>query len=310
MRRTGILHNELYIGRLVWNKQRYVKDPSTGKRLARINPESEWVIHVVQELRIIQDDLWHRVKHRLDGIRGSDRVRKAREKKFWLNRRPKHLLTGLTQCGDCGAPLVAGGKDYLCCSAARRLGTCKNRKGIRRAVLEELIVDALKRNLMHPDLAAEFIREFHAEINRQRHDAELQFKLKRRELEETWRKLDGLIDAIAEGFRATSLQAKLDELERRKARLKSEIEGASVAAPRLHPDLAELYRKKVANLQDALANPATQMEALEILRGLVQRVSVRTDEKGLEIELVGEIANMVRLSAGLESLGKSLTGVR
>jgi len=34
LRRTGILHNELYIGRLVWNKQRYVKEPSSGKRLA------------------------------------------------------------------------------------------------------------------------------------------------------------------------------------------------------------------------------------------------------------------------------------
>jgi DNA invertase Pin-like site-specific DNA recombinase len=32
LRRTGILHNELYVGRLVWNKQRYLKDPSAGKR--------------------------------------------------------------------------------------------------------------------------------------------------------------------------------------------------------------------------------------------------------------------------------------
>ena len=31
-RGTGILNNELYIGRLVWNRLRYVKDPSTGKR--------------------------------------------------------------------------------------------------------------------------------------------------------------------------------------------------------------------------------------------------------------------------------------
>ena len=31
LRRTGILHNELYIGRLVWNKQRYVKEPKYGK---------------------------------------------------------------------------------------------------------------------------------------------------------------------------------------------------------------------------------------------------------------------------------------
>jgi len=33
-RGTGILNNELYIGRLVWNRQRFIKDPDTGKRQA------------------------------------------------------------------------------------------------------------------------------------------------------------------------------------------------------------------------------------------------------------------------------------
>jgi DNA invertase Pin-like site-specific DNA recombinase len=316
LRRTGIVHNELYIGRLVWNKQRYVKEPSTGKRLARINPENEWVIQDVPELRIVDDDLWHRVQHRLAGIRGSARVLKARETKFWLNRRSKHLLTGLTCCGDCGAPLAAGGKDYLSCGAARRLGTCKNRKGIRRSVLEGLILDALKHNLMHPDFVAEFIREFHAELNRQRRDAELTINFKRRELDETCRKLNGLIEAIADGFRAPGLQTKLDELEQTKARLQSEIEGAPEPSTRLHPNLAELYRKKVAGLQDALVDPATKTEALEILRSLIDRVSVSAGENGFfTIELVGEIANMVRLSAGAEGLGNepcrsSVSGLR
>jgi len=230
-------------------------------------------------------------------------VQKARHRKFWLNRRCKHLLTGLTCCGDCGAPLAAVGKDYLSCSAARRLGTCKNRKGIRRVVLEGLILDALRCDLMHPDFVAEFIREFHAEINRQRRDAELVINLKHRELEETCRKLDGLIEAIAEGFRAPGLQARLNELEQSKATLQSEVDGAPAPAPRLHPNLAELYRQKVANLQDALADPATKEEALEILRSLIDRVSVSAGENGYTIELVGEIANMVRLSTGAKSLG-------
>ena len=186
---------------------------------------------------------------------------KGPREKFWLKRRSKHLLTGLTCCGDCGAPLAAAGKDYLSCSAARRLGTCKNRKGIRRAVLEGLILDALKHNLMHPDFVAEFIREFHAEINRQRRDAELTINFKRRELDETRRKLDGLIEAIADGFRAPGLQAKLDELEQSKARLQSEIDGAPAASPRLHPNLAEIYRKKVASLRDALVDPVAKTEA-------------------------------------------------
>ena len=43
-RGIGILHNELYIGRMVWNRQRFLKDPDTGKRVARLNPQSEWII--------------------------------------------------------------------------------------------------------------------------------------------------------------------------------------------------------------------------------------------------------------------------
>src|SRR5215471_14316669 len=42
----------------------------------------------------------------------------------------------------------------------------------------------------------EFIREFHAEVNGQRRDAELTTGLKRRELDEVQRKLDGLIEAM------------------------------------------------------------------------------------------------------------------
>lgn len=63
-RGIGILNNELYIGRLVWNRQRFIKDPETGKRVARPNPEAEWVIQSVPELRIVDDDLWQRVKDR------------------------------------------------------------------------------------------------------------------------------------------------------------------------------------------------------------------------------------------------------
>ena len=35
------IQNELYAGRLVWNKVRMIKDPDTGKRLSRPNANSE-----------------------------------------------------------------------------------------------------------------------------------------------------------------------------------------------------------------------------------------------------------------------------
>jgi site-specific DNA recombinase len=37
-RGTGILNNELYVGKLVWNRQRFIKDPEMHRRQARPNP--------------------------------------------------------------------------------------------------------------------------------------------------------------------------------------------------------------------------------------------------------------------------------
>src|SRR6516162_3245252 len=68
-RGTGILRNELYVGRLVWNRLRYVKDPVGGKRRSRVNPPGEWIVEEVPELRIVEQPLWDAVQERLRGIR-------------------------------------------------------------------------------------------------------------------------------------------------------------------------------------------------------------------------------------------------
>lgn len=73
-RGTGILNNELYIGRLIWNRLHYVKDPATGKRISRRNPQSEWVITEVPGLRIIDDALLQRIKLRQEEIEATSRV--------------------------------------------------------------------------------------------------------------------------------------------------------------------------------------------------------------------------------------------
>jgi site-specific DNA recombinase len=56
----GSYATSLYAGRLVWNRQRFVKDPATGKRQARRNPHDEWIVEEVPELRIDDAALWRR----------------------------------------------------------------------------------------------------------------------------------------------------------------------------------------------------------------------------------------------------------
>ena len=42
-RRTGILRNELYVGRMLWNKLTYRRNPETGKRVARAREQDEHI---------------------------------------------------------------------------------------------------------------------------------------------------------------------------------------------------------------------------------------------------------------------------
>jgi len=86
-RGTGILNNELYVGRLVWNRLQYRKDPATGRRRSRLNGSERLVVEEVPELRIVDDELWAAVKARQQGIRESEGVTKARETRFWERRR-------------------------------------------------------------------------------------------------------------------------------------------------------------------------------------------------------------------------------
>ena len=306
LRGCGILHNEVYIGRLIWNRQSFVKDPATGRRVPRYNPETEWIVQEVPELRIVEQALWAKTHARLDEIYVSASVAKARSSEFWKRRRAKHLLTGLVFCSDCGSLYAAAGRHYLACSAARRQGTCVSRGGIPRQVLEDLVLDALKRHLLAPEYVQEFVDAFHAEVNRQRRDAEIAAGVKRKEFDEVQRRLDGLIDAIADGLRAPGLQTRLDELERRKFDLQRELEATPPTAPRFHPRLSEVYRDKVAQLHVALAEPQDREEAIGILRGLIEKISVRPTGHGrsFEVELVGQIANMVALFPGGENAQK------
>jgi malonate-semialdehyde dehydrogenase (acetylating)/methylmalonate-semialdehyde dehydrogenase len=140
-RGTGIINNELYVGRLVWNRLRYLKDPATGKRVSRLNPEGEWVLQDVPELRIVDQDSWDAAKERQCSLALTATV--AGNHGLNDRRRPKHLFSGLVRCGTCGGGFSMISKDLLGCSAARNKGTCENRLTIRRDALEASVAYAL-----------------------------------------------------------------------------------------------------------------------------------------------------------------------
>jgi site-specific DNA recombinase len=167
-RGTGLLNNELYIGRLVWNRLRYVKNPATGKRVSRLNPQSEWVIREVPELRIVDQGLWDRVKLRQAELRKNTRPDCCELRPFWTTARPKYLLSGLLRCGACGGAYTKINASLFGCALARNKGTCSNRVNIRRDAIESIVLDGLKHRLMDPELFKVFVEEFTREFNRLR----------------------------------------------------------------------------------------------------------------------------------------------
>lgn len=297
-RRTGLLRNELYRGKLVWNKQRYIKDPHTGKRLARINPVAEWIWHDAPEMRIVTDALWSAVQARLDGISQSPRVQKARAKKFWEHRRPKHLLTGIATCGKCDGPLSSIGGDYMACSASRRCGTCDNKSSIRRSTLEDAVLGALKDNLLQPELVAEFVRTYHTEVNRVAAEAEASRTSVDRRLAKIKKQIDALLDSFAEGLRSQSMKDRLEALEAEKVNLEQLTKQPAPTPLRLHPRLPELYRAKVEKLAKSLSDPDIRDEATTLLRELIDTVSVSPMKNGWEVKIKGEVGRMVNLAEG------------
>ena len=219
----------------------------------------------------------------------------VRHRRDTEKRRAAHILTGKVYCGCCGGTMTNVGRDYLGCNVARKQGICANVQSTRRSELEALVMDALRTRLMAPELVADFVRSFTAEWNRAAAEASAGRDGVVRELATVQRKLNGLISALADGFRAAGLQAQLDALETKRIELSGKLAAPAPAQPRLHPNIAQVYRDKVERLQEALQADSGGQAALEAVRALIDRVVLTpaAGGRGFEIELIGEIASMI-----------------
>lgn len=135
-RGTGILNNELYIGRRLWNRLRYSKHPETGKRVSRLNPPEDWITFEAPDLRIVEQSVWEAAK-----ARQAAQQRLATSDPNGLSvaqgmRRRKYLLSGLLSCGQCGGTLAVAGsgktRRYYCANAKEKgASICTGMRGLK-----------------------------------------------------------------------------------------------------------------------------------------------------------------------------------
>ena len=299
-RGTGILNNELYIGRLVWNRLRYIKDPDTGKRVSRLNPEDEWVTAEVPEMRIIDQELWDAVKAKQGKINHP-------KKAFHEKQRPKNLFSYLIKCGECGGGCSMVSQTHIGCSNARNKGTCDNRLTVAREKLETAVLGALTDHLMDPELCAAFCEDYRQHANRLRQEHNAALDGYRREHEMATQELDRLIDQLLAGVPTERVKDRMQVLEDRRAEIKRILETTEEAPVLFHPQMADRYHQEVQQLIAALNYEDHRAEAADLLRGLIDKIVLMPDSRRerLSIDLVGDLAGILSMATAHE---RSLVG--
>jgi len=293
-RGTGILNNELYVGRLVWNRLRYLKDPETGKRISRLNDKSCWVVHDVPDLRIVGQDLWGRVKSRQGALRVKTNTREG----MWDRRRPRYLLSGLIKCGHCGGGYSVISQTHIGCSTARNKGTCNNLRSIKRVTLEDYVLGSLRHHLMDPALTKIFAEEYARHLNALTKTKNASIERDRAELAKVIEEQEKLVDAICDGVPAVKIKDRMIILEDRQKDLEHKLSIAKEDSVLIHPNMGKIYRQKVDSLATALNGEDTRTEAADILRGLIDRITVTPNLETGEpvISLEGNLAGILNLS--------------
>lgn len=294
-RGSGILNNELYVGTIVWNKVSYPKNPSTGKHVTRNNPESEWVRGPAPELRIVDQDLWDRVKAR------QLRTRKA-NKKFNEHVRPRYLFSYLLKCGCCGGGMAKISASRYGCSQARNKGNavCSNRNTIPQADLERTVLEILQKHLMKPELVEEFCTAYTKRLNELRRDQNASIAGYRAELEKLDRTDRRITKAIVEGYFNEAMKQEGLRANARRAELNALLANAKPSPVALHPNMARRYQREVSTLIRSFHDGSNRAEAIEIIRSLIERVVLTPNPKGrgMLVSLHGDLAGILNMALG------------
>jgi site-specific DNA recombinase len=297
----NILNREKYIGKSTWNKTKQVTHPVTGKIETRKNPPELWITNEVPELRIVSDELWNRVQDRLKIVN----ERMTRRRIAGCNRakaRP-YLFSGLLVCGVCGSSITIGSSHkggrnaaYRCVSSRLNRG-CTNKLWIREDRLTGQFVQALKNNLLVPEVMEYFVGSVSEELEHylkgassNREDSLENLRAREASLKSA---ISRLLAAIMNPSSAgsTALPELLSQTEADLRQVQSDLNLLSVPKnlSEAHLDLAAVVRANVSELLEVIMQDV--LKSRQVLQRHITRLTLvpRATANGPAYEVFGEI---------------------
>lgn len=290
----GLLNNELYIGRVVWNRRQWLKDPETGKRQSVPRPREEWLVREAPELRIIDQPLW-------------DATRPQRLLHHNPGRGRPHatLFGGLLRCAACGGPIVAINKARYGCSAHKDKGptACPSAATWPRKEVDQRLLSELRADLLSPDALAEVhatVRRLLAELSHDQDRAEAAARKRAADLDA---EIARIVDAIVAVGASEALAARLRAAEIERKTLQATLDAASAGRPAHQPaDVTARYRELVLNLRETLSGDITT-EARPLLASLLGPITLTKDDAGQGwAQMKNPAEQLLMAAAGGESL--------
>jgi hypothetical protein len=187
-------------------------------------PESEWVIHHSESLRIISDDLW-------SAVRSKDRKkRKAAGSKYYVpgEGSKKYVLSGILKCGICGASMVTSsynGHSRLVCNNHWNRGNsvCENGVRIERQKVETVILDVVRQRVLQPHLFKKLLARISAKITSAKESNRLNRTLQDK-INQLKREIDNLTGFVLGGDTSDSVRKLLIEKESEYKKLSQELD--------------------------------------------------------------------------------------
>lgn len=298
-RGTGILHNALYDGRIVYNRQRFDKHPESRRRVARLNPREEWTEVAAPELRIVDAADFAGVQARFAELQS---VPLAQQ------RRPKRLLSGLVTCGVCGGSYIVINVRQWGCGNHRAGKGCANNRVISTAELDRRVLGALAERMLAPAIVEAWLAELRAELERDRRARLRDRGRLERNHARAAAKVERLLDAIADGLGALAdlkprLLEAIAERDSFAAQLAEDQAEAEIA---VHPGIVEVFRRQLADLEGSMVDDATG-EARAAIRAMIENVRAmpRTEGPGLDLTLTGRLAAILQTATTGHAEGKA-----
>ena len=217
------LRNEKYTGVYIFNKTSRVDASGTNRNWRKTKDDKEIVKIPGGMPQIVTPELFYSVQAILDGRKDQPRGA-VRGRKF------VYLLTGLMECGECGAPYIGEnrrtrGKDYphYCCSTRRKEKTCEN-INLDKHKIESQVIESIRQKIQSLDdnnTLQQLVDTYNEIIEEQSQSSseELQnLQQRERELES---KTSNIMAAIEAGGQINELTERLKSVSQEKELVKN-----------------------------------------------------------------------------------------